>query len=240
MSIEHVSPLKYGCHVRGDRLRPERSNRLFWHLQTLRCAVESVIQQFVEGKGLERLLDFGCGNMPYRPLFAPYVGDYIGCDLADNQLADLEVGDDGKPCLVSCSVDVVLSSQVLEHVPEPEGYLHECHRVLRPNGLLILSTHGVWKYHPDPQDFWRWTSAGLRRIIEATGFQIVHFEGIMGPAATALQLWQDSVLPRVPRILRSAFVRFVQARIQRADVRCPDEVRQRDAGTYLVVAETIN
>ncbi len=44
----------------------------------------------------------------------------------------------------------------------PGLYLSECFRVLRPGGQLLLSTHGVFPYHPDPVDLWRWTCEGLR------------------------------------------------------------------------------
>ena len=44
----------------------------------------------------------------------------------------------------------------------PARYLAECFRVLRPGGRLLLSTHGMFVYHPDPDDYWRWTCAGLR------------------------------------------------------------------------------
>ncbi len=61
----------------------------------------------------------------------------------------------------------MLSTQVLEHVTDPRLYLAECHRVLRPGGPLLLSTHGIMVYHPDPVDYWRWTGAGLQRAVTA-------------------------------------------------------------------------
>jgi SAM-dependent methyltransferase len=226
---------------RGERLYPFRSSRLYWHLTCLRREYEEVVRRFVEPlQRRETLVDFGCGNMPYRPLFEPLVGQYLGCDLSGNEAADRILDrPDGLP-FPAGTVDVVLSSQVLEHCEEPSQYLSECARVLRPGGLLLLSTHGVWRYHPDPIDLWRWTSAGLKRTIEREGLRVVHFRGVFGPAATGLQIWQDAVLPRVKgSLLRTVFLRFMQYRIRVADQACEPAARDRDASVYVLVAEKI-
>lgn len=225
------------AEARGDRLHPARSSRLYWHLTCLRTQVEQVVSKFVRAAGPTSLIDYGCGNMPYRPLFEPHVGEYIGYDLFGNEMASGLLDDQGMIQRDSESAEYMLSSQVLEHVVDPAAYLREAHRVLKPNGKLILSTHGVWRYHPDPTDFWRWTCDGLRREIERAGFDILRFKGVMGPEATSLQLWQDAVLKRVPRRIRPLFTRYIQWRMQRADERCPDHIRDKDACVYMVVAQ---
>ena len=219
--------------TRGDRLNIPRSSRLRWHLTELRRAYEAAAAGLPAGG---RLLDYGCGNMPYRPVFEPRVAEYVGADLAGNEQADLTVAETGRVDTGDGSFDVVLSSQVLEHVADPDAYLAEAARVLNPGGTLLLSTHGVWRYHPDPRDLWRWTCDGLRTVVTRNGFEVVSQVGVMGPAATALQLWQDAVRRRVPRRLRGAFFRVMQGRIERADRRCPDEERNRDACVYVVTA----
>ena len=47
-------------------------------------------------------------------------------------------------------------------------------------GRLILTTHGIFVYHPDPQDNWRSTSEGLRRLVEKHGYQVVEMRGLVG------------------------------------------------------------
>ena len=94
----------------------------------------------------------------------------------------------------------MLSTQVLEHVSDPRLYLAEAFRVLRPGGRMLLSTHGTFSYHPDPVDYWRWTCAGLRRIVVAEGFEVERFEGIVGMGATGLQLFQESIYYRHPAL----------------------------------------
>lgn len=236
MSVETLSSPTPQARTgpRGDRLYPAPSSRLYWLLSALREAYVEAIDRFLAGEKLPVLIDYGCGNMPYRSLFP--VGEYIGVDFPGNDLAQLTLNDEGEIPLDDSIASVVLSSQVLEHVAGVDRYLAECHRVLSDNGLLFLSTHGSWKYHPDPHDYWRWTCDGLKRVIQASGFEIASFRGVLGAEATALQLWQDAATPRVPHRLRTWFYRYMQWRIRRADQRCPDAVRDRDACVYLVVA----
>lgn len=218
---------------RGDRFRPSRWHRLYWHLTALRDEYRACVGEFpVAADGT--VVDYGCGNMPYRSLFPGRA--YVGADFPGNELADVLVAADGTLPLPDGGAAVVLSSQVLEHVADVPRYLAEARRVLRIDGLLFLSTHGTWKYHPDPCDFWRWTCDGLRRVLGDGGFEILRFRGVMGLEATALQLWQDSVAPRVPKLLRPCFYRYCQGRIARADRRTAQEARDRDACVYVVVA----
>lgn len=183
-----------------------------------------------------RVLDYGCAEIPYREFFPPQV-DYIAADLPGNPRATLTINADGTVPLADASVDVVLSTQVLEHVADPALYLRECHRVLRPGGRLLLSTHGLMVYHPDPVDYWRWTCAGLRHAVCAAGLDVARFEGIMGLAASGLQLVQDAWYFRLPRRLRPAWALVMQGLIRLADRFEPAELRDRNALVFGLVAD---
>jgi ubiquinone/menaquinone biosynthesis C-methylase UbiE len=182
------------------------------------------------------LVDFGCGSMPYRPLFERHGFEYIGADLEGNEWADCTVSNTGRVDIEDASCDVVLSSQVLEHVPDSQRYLTEAFRVLKPGGWLVLSTHGVWCYHPDPQDFWRWTSDGLRKHVEDNGFVIETWQPVMGPAATALQLFQDATYSLLPRVVRCVYFFTFQILIQFFDVITSEETKAKDACVYVLTA----
>ena len=66
--------------------------------------------------------------------------------------------------LDDASFDLVLCIQVLEHVDDPARAIRELHRVTRPGGRVLLSTHGTQVFHPAPDDYWRWTHTGLERL----------------------------------------------------------------------------
>src|SRR5581483_7858547 len=105
------------------------------------------------------IVDMGCGNSPYELLFRGEGTVYVKCDLEGAVDYILRPGE--QVSLADGSADGVVSFQVLEHVADLDWYLGECRRVLRPGGWLLLSTHGVWLYHPHPTDYRRWTHDGL-------------------------------------------------------------------------------
>jgi SAM-dependent methyltransferase len=106
-----------------------------------------------------RVLDVGCGDRPYRELFP----NTVGFDVPGNPYADLHGSLESIP-LEAASFDLVLCLQVLEHVPDPAAAVRELRRVVRPGGRVLLSTHGVYPFHPNPDDLWRWTQQGLERL----------------------------------------------------------------------------
>ncbi len=118
--------------------------------------------------GRYRVLDVGCGEKPYEPLFAPYAAAYVGVDPVDNPRAELRGFVEDLP-VADASFDVVLCNQVLEHCDDPAKAVSELRRVTAPGGRVLLSTHGVMAYHPSPTDYWRWTHAGLEKLFADNG-----------------------------------------------------------------------
>ncbi|MBV8256975.1 MAG: methyltransferase domain-containing protein [Actinobacteria bacterium] len=114
-----------------------------------------------------RVLDAGCGDRPYAPLFAS-AAEVVGFDRPGNPHADLHGSIDAIPA-EDASFDAVVCLQVLEHVPDPAAAVRELCRVVGPGGRVLLSTHGVYPYHPNPDDLWRWTPDGLERLFRDNG-----------------------------------------------------------------------
>ncbi|HKE37306.1 MAG TPA: class I SAM-dependent methyltransferase [Candidatus Baltobacteraceae bacterium] len=114
-----------------------------------------------------RLLDLGCGSKPFR---RPGI-DWVGFDVEGNPFADA-VGSATNLPFADGSFDHVLSTQVLEHVDDPQRMLTECARVLRPGGTLILSAPQYWELHEEPHDYFRFTEHGLRVLLHRAGFVV--------------------------------------------------------------------
>ena len=183
-----------------------------------------------------RLLDLGCADVPYRHFF-PAGADYVAADLAGNPHATLHLNPDGTVPEPDGSFDAVLSTQVLEHVTDPGLYLAEAYRVLRPGGRLLLSTHGTFVYHPDPDDYWRWTSAGLQRAVRDAGFEVVRFEGIIGLIPTGIQQIQDALWWKFPKLVRIPFLFVMQTLVRLTDRLHHQTARDRDGQVYALIAE---
>jgi SAM-dependent methyltransferase len=183
-----------------------------------------------------RLLDYGCADVPYRGFF-PATAGYVAADIAGNPSATLVLEPDGAIPEPDGSFDAVLSTQVLEHVTDPGLYLAEAFRVLRPGGRMLVSTHGTFVYHPDPDDYWRWTSAGLRRAVVEAGFEVIRFEGIIGLIPTGLQLIEDALWWKLPRLVRTPFLLLMETLIKITDRMHHQAARDRDAQVYALIAE---
>jgi SAM-dependent methyltransferase len=148
-----------------ERLKPQPGEMFYLHLSDLLIALKALIP----GQH-SMVLDYGCGGSPYRPLFGNCT--YHRADLSGGNDLDFEYDADSKLPLELSGYDCILSTQVLEHVQNPEAYLGECYRLLRPGGHLVLTTHGLFEDHACPYDYWRWTIYGLKRLVEDSGLSV--------------------------------------------------------------------
>lgn len=221
---------------RGNRINPKRSHTRYWVLKSLTENLVKILDQPFKQK--KNVLDYGCGNKPYKNLFINIFSEYVGADLQGNELADIRINTDGTLPLQNESFSCVLSSQVLEHVENPNLYLSEAYRVLKIDGKLILSTHGFWQYHPDPNDYWRWTSTGLKKIIEDAGFNIENIYSVMSLPTISIQFWQDSTLNKVPRFLRKIYILINQLLMEFIDRKHTNKFND-NAAVFIVVAKKV-
>ncbi len=119
-----------------------------------------------------RMLDMGCGLRPYEAIFAGRVRSYIGLDWpvsATKARPDI-IGDALRIPIRDGAIDTVLATELMEHVPDPGGFLAEVSRVLHPDGALILSVPFMEPLHEEPRDYYRFTPYGLRALLERHGF----------------------------------------------------------------------
>jgi hypothetical protein len=67
---------------------------------------------------------------------------------------------------------------------------------------VLASTHGVQVYHPSPEDYWRWTHAGLRRLFEEhaewESVDVAPGAGTATTLAMLLAIYVEIVLRRTP------------------------------------------
>lgn len=186
-------------------------------------------------------IDFGCGNMPYQPLFAAAGWRYLGADF--DGTPDIRIDAGGRVAADAASADLVLSFQVLEHVRDLGAYFAEARRLLRPGGRLVLSTHGVWLYHPHPEDHRRWTREGLIAELERHGFVVRQCVAVVGPLAwtTILRLTGYCyVLKRLPLIglgLSFLLAAIMNARAVVEDRLTPKDITADNACVYVTVSE---
>jgi len=151
-------------NVHGTRADPRLWDKDYLFLRALAKDLRNAVASLPPYRCV---LDVGSTWKPYRHLFNPNC-EFFTADITDppSHVVDYVIeGAHYMPMISDASFDVVLCTQVLEHVPDPAAVLAECARVLRPGGTLLLSTHGVFHWHAYPNDYWRWTSEGLAKIL---------------------------------------------------------------------------
>jgi SAM-dependent methyltransferase len=140
-----------------------------------------------------RVADVGAGDAPFRELFAH--ARYATLDWGESvhegaPSSDIVASADSIP-IRDGAFDAVLLTQVLEHVPEPASVLAELHRILTKGGTLYLTVPLVWELHELPHDYYRYTSEGLRHLLETAGFTSVEVEPRNDCFTTLAQLMRN-------------------------------------------------
>ncbi len=109
-----------------------------------------------------------------RPFFPGR--EYVGCDmrpgLGVDKVLNLHHID-----LPSESAGAVLSLDTLEHVQFPHRALQEIHRILKPDGVAVLSTVLDFRIHDSPSDYWRFTPDGMKSLLQPFSSCFVGFAG---------------------------------------------------------------
>lgn len=242
------SPSEVASWPEEERRNPPRSDRHYLVLGLLATQLRAEIQTTLAGRRDLRVLDIGCGNKPYLPLLADQAQVYFGVDAVDGPHVDRVGVAEDLPC-DDGSFDVVLCTQVLEHVDDPKRVLSEIERVLAPGGVVFLSTHGVFLYHPDPpssdRDYWRWTHAGLSRIMRESGgwseLRVQSQGDVVACMGYIAAQFVDELGQRLPlKFVRRAMLRVLNSVSEWIDARYPPRARFPRNGSlsanYLVVA----
>lgn len=159
-----------------------------------------------------RVLDFGCGSKPYESLFVN-ARSYVGVDVQvsghDHRTSAIDVFYDGHTLpFRDGQFDGVVAFEVFEHVFNIDEVLAELRRVLRPGGHLLISLPFAWDEHEIPFDFARYTSFGIRHVLERNGFEVMEMRKSTTYVLALCQVFIDYlrryVLPQ-NRILRGLF-----------------------------------
>jgi SAM-dependent methyltransferase len=165
LSKSHTRPLARSVEDLIAKLDPER----YSIAEFMKYASKEITET-------DRVLDAGAGAAPYKKYFIH--ANYESTDFEDifdkkskkmhNFICSLD--NIPKP---NNSYDVIINTQVLEHVPEPLKVITEFYRVLKPNGKLFLTAPQGWGIHGEPYHFFNFTKYGLELLFNKAGFRVV-------------------------------------------------------------------
>ncbi|MGZ9096681.1 MAG: methyltransferase domain-containing protein [Micavibrio sp.] len=127
--------------------------------------------------------DIGCGSKPFQGVLNGCVAKYIGVDLEDgfydSSHIDL-VGSAYNVPIPDGTADAVISCQVIEHLERPFDAFREAGRILKEDGIFLLSFPFLYPMHAAPRDYFRYTEFAVAGILEENGFEILEKRRIGG------------------------------------------------------------
>lgn len=153
------------------------------HWRSLSTYWTHVVDSLAAGK--ELVIQVGSGNDRVRE-------GVINIDIFDFPEVDL-IADATRLPFADETVDVVVSLAVLEHVKDPDAFLREAQRVLKPAGCIITGVPFLQGFHPSPGDYYRWTDQGLSHFHERHGFIRERIVPFCGPTSAFLWIFQEWV-----------------------------------------------
>lgn len=168
--------------------RNNRTTKLFietkkyWTKSPLSLILYLNIQNELEkhSKKDGKILDAGAGRLAYRSILKNYFKEYVSTDFTKTH-SDLSViSDIEKLPFKKNEFDMVLCTEVLEHVPHPWIAINELYRVLKTDGIAIITVPHLAYLHNMPYDFYRYTEHGLRTLTNEVGFKNIEIRPIGG------------------------------------------------------------
>ncbi len=158
------------------------------------------------------VLDIGCGQKPYKKIITKKDIKYFGLEHLKTLHGFSEVDVTGSALQLpfkNSVADLVVSFQVMEHIPEPELFLMEIFRVLKPGGNCLLMTPFIWGEHEIPYDYFRYTRYGIKYLADKTGFKVLSINADVGSLTTLTIRFNYFIMQRAGRILRHLIIPFV-------------------------------
>ena len=151
-----------------------------------------------KNKPIKRCVDIGSGTSPLKPTLTNSfkVDKYYSIDIAPSDVTNV-VADACALPLAENSIDLILCSEVLSCIKDYELVLKEMIRVLRPEGLVILTF--PFNYGEcEVRDFRRWTLFGMATELEDLGCSVVKAEPRGGAALATVACWSSAFFNLVP------------------------------------------
>jgi SAM-dependent methyltransferase len=146
---------------------------VFWELAVDHRSARQVLEPLIDLYASGMTLDLGAGRLVWRPMLSRHATRYVSADCAPTHPGlDLQFDIQQRFPLEDCSVHTLFCCSVLEHVAQPWSVLAECRRILVPGGHLLLFVPFLYHLHGAPEDYYRFSPFGVKRLAEEAGFEV--------------------------------------------------------------------
>ena len=129
--------------------------------------------KFYNIKNFDKCLDLGVGTNPYERIIKKSfkLSRYFSLDLYPSTHTSV-VGDVIASPFKSKSFDLIVSFDVIQHIPNYTRMISEANRLLKSNGQIIITFPFIYP-ECDVRDFRRWTIDGMKSLLNDNGFEII-------------------------------------------------------------------
>ncbi len=159
------------------------------------------------------ILDAGSGGVDRYSKAFPKMKKIITLDINEKNNPDIVASIDKIP-LENEFVDSIICTQVIGDVVDFKKAIKEFKRVLKPEGIIMLSESFMNEIHGEPYDYWRFTKYGLERLFKEQNFEIVKLEQLGGFFSVIAQFKIRYLIDRFDlyesRILNLLFAPFLK------------------------------
>ncbi|KKB46610.1 hypothetical protein HMPREF1212_04106 [Parabacteroides sp. HGS0025] len=156
---------------------PSKYSREYIYYKCYLTDMKGVLDKYICKNNF--VFDIGCGNKPFEQYIRSLLKNdipamYIGSDVVQSSDNKVDIICDATNIPASSSsYDIVICTQVIEHIFDHIKVFKEANRLLKPGGFFIVSSNFVWEMHEVPYDYYRFTRYGFRALLEKSGFDIV-------------------------------------------------------------------
>jgi len=161
-------------------MNDNRSSPVFWQICWMHfLSLKQYIVNFSKNhiKPWNKMLDFGCWNSPYRDLYMKKNINYIGIDIGDSPEFNpwYIVYPGGKTSFTNNEFDIIVSTQVFEHLNDPKFYASELERITKKWGYILITVAHLREHHPYPYHYQNLTIDSIQELF--THSEIIDIKG---------------------------------------------------------------
>ncbi|WP_165614127.1 class I SAM-dependent methyltransferase [Mycolicibacterium holsaticum] len=140
------------------------------------------------------LADLGCGKAPLLGAYRHRCASFLLADWDHsphaNPLPHVSVNlNEPLKSFNTNTFDVVILSDVLEHIREPQRLMCEISRILKPGGYLLLNVPFAYRIHEAPHDYYRYTRFALERFVQQSEMEVVKLVPLGGWIEVMADQW---------------------------------------------------
>jgi len=150
----------------------------FFVTPLIRRSIEEALAKCAPVPAGAKVLDIGAGECPLRGVLEEMGFCYSSLDIEQNRAGSIDYvaridGPLPESLVQAGGFELLVLTEVLEHVPNWEAAFDNLAMLLKPGGKCIVTAPFFYMLHEEPYDFWRPTDHALRYFAEARGLEVL-------------------------------------------------------------------